>query len=125
MSAEGTSPPGGRTDSPPAEILLTALAVVAVTLSPFTIALGRPTWFAALWLDVALTALAAGLVWTRRGIGCFEIFVPFVATIGVLASTAARPEEVGPWIPLLQVAGTLAVVAGARARQPRGGTGRK
>ncbi len=118
-----TTPSGSGTTSR-TEMLLTALAVLVVTLSPFTIALGPTAWFTALWLDVALTAVAAVMVWTRRGVGCLEIFVPFVATIAVVASTAARPGEVGPWIPVLQVLAVLAVVAGVRVRH-RGGDGSK
>lgn len=105
-------------------MLLTAAAVLAVTLSPFTLVLGPTAWFTALWLDVALTGLAAVMVWTRRGVGCLEIFVPFVATLAVVASTAARPGEVGPWIPAGQALAVVLVVVGMRVRQgaPRAGT---
>jgi hypothetical protein len=105
-------------------ILLSGAALIAVTLSPYSLVAGEDVWVWALWLDVALTALAATLVWVRGGFGCLEQFVPLVATVAVVATTAARPDVVGPWIPVCQGVAFLAVVVGTRVRSGRRTAGR-
>lgn len=105
-------------------ILLSAVALLLVTLSAYTWVFGIGVWIVALWLDVALTALAAALIWVRGGFGCLEQFVPFVATIAVTACTFARPDVVGPWIPAAQAVAVGAVVVGTRVRSGRRAAGR-
>ncbi|GAA1476794.1 hypothetical protein GCM10009623_12400 [Nocardioides aestuarii] len=105
-------------------ILLSAAALLLVTLSAYTWVFGVGVWLVALWLDVALTAVAATLIWVRGGFGCLEQLVPFVATIAVTACTFARPDVVGPWIPAAQAIAVAAVVVGTRVRSGRRETGR-
>lgn len=95
---------------------LTALALLFVLFAPFSAVLGGGAvvpWYAA---NTGLTCLAAAVTWWRPRSGCFEMFIPFVATIELVAFTAARPSVIGPWIPVVHALALVALATGWRRR---------
>jgi hypothetical protein len=105
-----------------AHMILSALALLYVLAAPLSVFLSPDAvvpWYAGV---AGLTCVSAVLVATTDRLGCLELFVPMVATISVIAFTAAQPDVIGLWIPIVQGAAVVALVLAYRWRR---GTGRK
>lgn len=101
-----------------AYLVMSALALFYVLLAPFSVFISPEAvvpWYAGV---AALTWVGVLLVARRAVFGCLEVFVPMVATVWTIAFTAARPDVIGLWIPLVQGIGMLAIVVLLRVRGP-------
>lgn len=104
-----------------AYLAVSGLALLFVLAAPFSVFISPDAvkpWYAAV---AGLTCLAAAVVWWRPRPGCFEMFVPFVSTVWIISFTAARPDVIGAWIPVVQGLAVVAIVLGYRVRRRAGG----
>jgi hypothetical protein len=104
-----------------AYLAVSGIALLYVLAAPFSVLISPEAvkpWYAGV---AGLTCVAAALAWWRPRPGCFELFVPVVATVWVISFTAARPDVIGPWIPVVQGLAMVAIVLGYRVRRRSGG----